>query len=309
MLPSVPAPAPVSPALFADHRPYLFGIAYRMLGSAAEAEDVLQEAYLRVHASAEPVRAPAAYLATVVTRLCLDVLKSARARRESYVGTWLPEPVLTEQIAGPAPASPSARMDSVESISLAFLVLLEALSPLERAALVLRDVFDWDFEAIAAALERTPAACRQLVHRGRQHLAARTPRFRATEAERQRLFEAFLAAIQADDADALATMLSTDAVAISDSGGKARAARNTVEGRDRVSKLLRGLARKGGAGGFSEIRFASLNGGPALLGWEGGRLTTVVSIDPSPAGIDRVWFLRNPDKLAHLAAQLDRADG
>lgn len=302
------APVPVAAALFAEHRPYLFGIAYRMLGSAAEAEDVLQDAYLRVHAAAEAPRSPSAYLATVVTRLCLDVLKSARARRERYVGTWLPEPVLTETLDGPTPTGPNARMDAVESMSLAFLVLLESLSPLERAAVVLRDVFDWEFDAIAEALERSPAACRQLVHRAREHLAARTPRFRATEAERQRLFATFLAAIQSDDADALAGLLARDAIAVSDHGGKARSARNDVKGSERVSKLLRGLARKGGhAIEVANVRIVSINGGPAILVWEDGVLATVVTLDRSPEGIDRVWILRNPDKLAPLAAQLGPA--
>ncbi|WP_437730797.1 RNA polymerase sigma factor SigJ [Sorangium sp. So ce1335] len=305
------AAAGVSAECFTAHRRSLFGLAYRMLGSAAEAEDVVQEAYLRARAAAEPPDAPAAYLATIVTRLCLDVLKSARARRETYVGPWLPEPVATADLLDGAAAeypgalggveSPAARMDRVESISMAFLVVLESLSPLERAALILRDVFDWEFGAIAAALGRSPAACRQLVHRARDHVAARQPRFRATEAERQRLFGAFLEAAARGDAGALAAMLAEGASATPDSGGKASAARRVLSGRERVTRYFIGLFQKGAG---ATTRIASVNGGPALLVYEGTRLVTAMGLDVSPAGVDAVWIMRNPDKLARLGAAL-----
>ncbi|WP_437955119.1 RNA polymerase sigma factor SigJ [Sorangium sp. So ce119] len=305
--------AGVSAACFTAHRRSLFGLAYRMLGSAAEAEDVVQEAYLRARAAGEAPEAPAAYLATIVTRLCLDVLKSARARREAYVGPWLPEPVPTgDLVDGEGAAaeyadalggaeSPAARMDRVESISMAFLVVLESLSPLERAALILRDVFDWEFDAIAAALVRSPAACRQLVHRAREHVAARQPRFRATEAERRRLFEAFLEAAARGDAGALAAMLAEGASVTPDAGGKASAARRVLSGRDRVTRYVIGLWQKG-AGATTQV--ASVNGGPALLVYEGARLATAIGLDVSPAGVDAIWIMRNPDKLARLAAAL-----
>jgi RNA polymerase sigma-70 factor, ECF subfamily len=306
---------------FMEHRRALFGIAYRMLGSAADAEDVLQEAYLRARAAPAPPAAPGPYLATIVTRLCLDVLKSARARRETYVGPWLPEPVLTGELMDLEPAgepsawraldashtpSPSARLDATESASMALLVLLETLSPLERAAFVLRDVFDWEFEAIGAALERSPAACRQLVHRARQNVAARQTRFRATEAERQRLFHAFLRALEGGDAGALAVLLAQDVIATSDSGGKAQSARRHVLGRDRVSRFLLGLSQKGASAG---VRFdvTSINGGPALLMREAGRLVTVLGTEITEAGASLVWIMRNPDKLARLAAKLAAA--
>ncbi|WP_438022947.1 RNA polymerase sigma factor SigJ [Sorangium sp. So ce233] len=305
--------AGVSAECFTAHRRSLFGLAYRMLGSAAEAEDVVQEAYLRARAAREAPEAPAAYLATIVTRLCLDVLKSARARREAYVGPWLPEPVSTSDVldgdgaaADHADAlggaeSPAARMDRVESISMAFLVVLESLSPLERAALILRDVFDWEFDAIAAALGRSPAACRQLVHRAREHVAARQPRFRATEAERRRLFEAFLEAAARGDAGALAAMLAEGASVTPDSGGKASAARRVLSGRDRITRYFIGLWQKGAG---ATTRIASVNGGPALLVYEGTRLATAIGLDVSPAGVDAIWIMRNPDKLARLGAAL-----
>ncbi|WP_437924169.1 RNA polymerase sigma factor SigJ [Sorangium sp. So ce291] len=307
------ASAGVSAECFTAHRRSLFGLAYRMLGSAAEAEDVVQEAYLRARSVEEAPESPGAYLATIVTRLCLDVLKSARARREAYVGPWLPEPVATGDLldgevaaAGyqgehGAAESPAARMDRVESISMAFLVVLESLSPLERAALILRDVFDWEFGGIAAALGRSPAACRQLVHRAREHVAARQPRFRATEAERRRLFGAFLDAAARGDAGALAAMLAEGASATPDSGGKASSARRVLSGRDRITRYFIGLLRKGiGA----VTRIASVNGGPALLVYEGTRVVTALGLDVSPAGIDAIWIMRNPDKLARLGAAL-----
>lgn len=309
-------PVAIAAESFVAHRRTLFGIAYRMLGSAAEAEDVVQEAYLRARAAAAPPEAPGPYLATIVTRLCLDVLKSARARREAYVGPWLPEPVLSDElldggalrgltgVALEEAESPSARMDRAESVSMALLVLLETLSPLERAALVLRDVFDWEFDAIAAALERSPAACRQLVHRAREHLAARQPRFRATEAERQRLFGAFLEALNAGDAGALAAMLVEGATITADSGGKASAARRVVRGRDHVARFLAGLARKSAREEDLTFAVISVNGGPALLVRQGGEVIYVLGIEVSPAGIDAVWIVRNPDKLGRLAAQL-----
>lgn len=313
------AAAAVSAACFTAHRRSLFGLAYRMLGSAAEAEDVVQEAYLRAQAAREVPEAPGAYLATIVTRLCLDVLKSARARRETYVGPWLPEPVPTDELLGgdgdgdvaePLGArgvaeSPAARMDRVESISMAFLVVLESLSPLERAALILRDVFDWEFDAIASALGRSPSACRQLVHRARAHVAARQPRFRATEAERTRLFAAFLEAAARGDAGALAAMLAEGASATPDSGGKASSARRVLRGRDRIARYFVGLWQKAVAvGALASARIGSLNGGPALLIYEGARLVTAMGLDVSPAGIDAIWIMRNPDKLARLESRL-----
>ncbi|WP_437670400.1 RNA polymerase sigma factor SigJ [Sorangium sp. So ce131] len=311
------AAAGVSAASFTAHRRSLFGLAYRMLGSAAEAEDVVQEAYLRAQAAREAPESPGAYLATIVTRLCLDVMKSARARREAYVGPWLPEPVPTGELLGgdgdaaePLDArgvaeSPAARMDRVESISMAFLVVLESLSPLERAALILRDVFDWEFDAVAAALGRSPAACRQLVHRAREHVAARQPRFRATEAERTRLFGAFLEAAARGDAGALAAMLAEGASATPDSGGKASSARRTLRGKGPIARYFIGLWQKAArAGALASARIGSVNGGPALLIYEGARLTTVMGLDLSPAGIDTVWIVRNPDKLARLESRL-----
>lgn len=277
--------------VFAAQRPRLFGIAYRMLGSAAEADDVLQEAHLRWQAAQhEAIAAPGGWLATVVTRLCLDQLKSARARREAYVGPWLPEPLPTGGAAEPV---------DVESISLAFLVLLESLSPLERAAFVLREVFDHSFAEIAEALGRDEAACRQLAHRARAHVQARKPRFARSREQHARLLAAFLGACAQGDLAGLTAMLAGDVVAWSDGGGRVKAARNLVEGSDRVARLFLGLAKRSGGG--SQVTIEEINGWPAaVVRVGGGAVYGVLCLETDGETIYSLQLVNNPDKLSRV---------
>src|SRR6266851_5035538 len=223
--------------LFQAHRSRLFGVAYRMLGSASDAEDVVQDAWLR-YSNARPadLRSPAAYLTTIVTRLCLDRLKSARTAREEYVGPWLPEPLVTDEAPGPERSVALA-----ESVTLAFMVLLETLSPEERAVFLLREVFDHEYDEIAGMLDTTPANCRQLFHRAKTHLADRRPRFRDAAGEKRPLVSRFVAALRAGDADELMSVLAEDVGFWSDGGGKVLAARRPVFGREQVALMLAGF--------------------------------------------------------------------
>lgn len=276
--------------VFTAARPRLFGLAYRMLGSAAEAEDVLQEAHLRWQtADRESVTTPQAWLTTVVTRLCLDQLKSARVRRESYVGPWLPEPVATEQREDPL---------DLESISLAFLVLLEALSPLERAVFVLREVFDYSFTEIGEALGRDEAACRQLAHRAKEHLRSKRPRFARSREQHEKLLMGFLGAVTQGDLSGLQQMLADDVVALSDGGGRAKAALNPVHGVDRVSRLCLGLSKKGAAGIIPQIE--EINGWPALVLRVGDVTVAAMTIETDGEKIYSIHIINNPDKLSRV---------
>ncbi len=280
-----PVPAPL--AVFEEHRGLLHGIAYRMLGSAADAEDVLQEARLRWLAVAHAeVASPRALLVTIVSRLCLDQLGSARVRRETYVGEWLPEPVATGPDADP------------DTLSMAFMVLLERLAPAERAAFLLAEVFDYSHAEVAAILGKSEEACRQLAARARRHVKEARPRPVDREAH-ARTLGAFMAACASGDLRALERMLAADVVARADSGGHARAARRPVHGAERVARLLVGLARKGGAAAVPELR--ELNGLPALVLREGGAVTTAILLDVDDGQIRAVYFVRNPDKLIGLA--------
>lgn len=275
-------------ATFEAHRALLHGIAYRMLGSAADADDVLQEARLRwlavTHAE---VASPRAFLVTVVSRLCLDQLGSARVRRETYVGEWLPEPVATGPDADP------------DSLSMAFLVLLERLSPAERAAFLLADVFDYGFTEIAAILGRSEEACRQLAARARRHVKQGRPRA-VDRADHARALGAFVTACVSGDLAGLERLLAADVVAHSDHGGRARAARNAVHGADRVGRMMIGLARKGAAG--ATVRPCDLNGLPGLVLREHGVVTTALAFDVADGRIRAIFVVRNPDKLTRLAA-------
>jgi RNA polymerase sigma-70 factor (ECF subfamily) len=282
-----------------EHRPLLFAIAYRLLGSASEAEDIVQEAYLRTRTADEAaVRDPKAYLSTIVTRLCLDQLKSARARREQYVGPWLPEPVLTPDTA----LGPLETVEQRESISLAFLVMLETLTPAERAVLVLREVFDYSYEEIGAIIEASPAACRQMLHRARERVAARRPRFQPAPEQQRALVERFLAAAAEGDLAALETMLADDATVWSDGGGKVVAAQRPVIGRERVSRFVLGLARRYTA--EMSIKLAEINGSLAFVIWDGGELYVVWTPEFDGARLVGLRATLNPEKLAFLERQL-----
>jgi RNA polymerase sigma-70 factor (ECF subfamily) len=282
---------------FEPLRRRLTGLAYRMLGSLAEAEDIVQDAYLRWHAADRAgVAEPRAYLSRVVMRLALDHLKSARVRRETYVGPWLPEPIVDEQALAPDSASELA-----DDLSLALLTTLERLSPLERAAFLLHDVFDMDFSEIAATLDRSEAACRQLAARARAHVREGRPRFAPAHEDVTRLADAFNAAIMAGDVTRLQEMLAEDAVFCADSGGKRPAPLHPLIGREKIIRFFAGLASKGVLPDAAAARPARINGMPGFLvtNAEGGIET--LALDIRAGRIVALYSVRNPDKLAHLA--------
>lgn len=273
---------------FQEHRPRLFGLAYRMLGSASEADDVLQEAWIR-WAQAEAVAQPSAWLGRVVTRLCLDALGSARARREQYVGPWLPEPILGVDELG---------LGGAATLRLAFLRLAEELGPQERAAYLLREVFDRDFEEIAEWIDTSPANARQLVSRARAHLAAGLPRYDADEAEVSALLFRFSQACLTGDPRAIVGMLAPDAVAVSDGGGVTRAALRPILGGERVARFLAGLNRKYPAA--VRLEPALINGQPGVLGFLGDWLWGTLLCDVAGGKVVAVWSVVNPQKLGRL---------
>lgn len=282
----------------AEHRAHLFAVAYRMLGSATEAEDVLQEAFVRWAEHEGAVESTRAFLTTIVVRLCLDQLKSARARRETYVGPWLPEPIVARATDDVAPR-PDARAELAESLSLAFLALLERLTPLERAAFLLREVFDQTYERVAAILDTNEAACRQLVARARAHVDENRPRFRATEEKKRELLLAFLGACASGDPQALGAILADDVVARSDGGGKVHAALKPIYGRDRVVRFLTGVLKKAPPG---PAELAIVNGEPGvLLRDRGDGVSLVLTLSVSNDRIHDVWIVMNPEKLSRWA--------
>jgi RNA polymerase sigma-70 factor, ECF subfamily len=282
-------------ATFEPHRAYLVKIAYRMLGSVAEAEDIVQDAFLRWStAPREEVATPRAYLTRTVTRLCVDRLKSARARREQYMGTWLPEPVVEE-----AGAEPGAAL--AHELSVALLVTLERLSPLERAAFLLHDVFELGFDEVARTLERSEAAVRQLAARAREHVREGKPRFRASDEEATRLADAFHAAMIGGDLAAISKLLAQDAVFYSDGGGKRAAALNPIFGRDKILRFLIGITRKrGGPPTAAEIRPAWINGMPGFVIDSPDGVETL-ALEIADGEITTCYAVRNPDKLRHLS--------
>ena len=274
---------------FEPHRKFLVGLAYRMLGSVAEAEDVVQDAFVRWSADdRSAIAQPRAYLARVVTRLCLDHLRSARVRREEYVGTWLPEPVVTDE-------APDVRL--ADDLSVALLIVLERLSPLERAAFLLHDVFDMDFGAIADVLDRSEPACRQLAARAREHVRDERPRFTTTDDASERLASAFHAAMQTGDLDAIARLLADDAVFYSDGGGKRLAALNPIFGKDKIMRFFAGV--RGKRPPPFEVARVCINGlhGFVVRDREG---VETFALDVSGEQIAAIYVVRNPDKLRHL---------
>ncbi|GHA28785.1 RNA polymerase sigma24 factor [Streptomyces spiroverticillatus] len=284
-------------ALFEEHRPVLIGVAYRMLGRVADAEDVVQEAWLRWSAEdREEVRTPRAYLVRITTRLAIDRLRHVQSRREAYVGPWLPEPLATDLDASVPDTAERAVL--AESVSLAVLVVLESLSPLERAVFVLREAFGFPYGEIAAALDRSDAAVRQLAGRARKHVDARKPRFDVDPAERQELTERFLAAAAGGDLGDLLALLAPEVRLVGDGGGKVRLSLRVVESADKVARFLAGIAKKAAPG--TEIRFAELNGGPALVSSVDGVVDAVFQLDVADGLIQTVYIMRNPDKLSAL---------
>lgn len=281
---------------FEAHRRRLLGLAYRMLGSLAEAEDVVQDAYLRWHAADRGrVESPRAFLSTIVTRLSLDQLKSARARRESYVGPWLPEPVLDAAALDAQTAS-----DYAQDLSVALMLTLERLSPLERAAFLLHDVFDMGFAEIAANLGRSEAACRQLAARGRVHVRASRPRFTPSADEGARLAEAFRLATRSGDTAAMVRLLAEDAVLYSDGGGKRIAALNPIRGGDKIARFFAGVVKKEHADAW-RVRPARINGLAGFVFADPTGSVQTVAFDIDSGRVAAIYLVVNPDKLRHVA--------
>ena len=273
-----------------------FGVAYRMLGSVSEAEDVAQEAMLRYTRADEEIDEPAAWITTAATRLSIDVLRSARMRRETYVGPWLPEPLIDDTVAGPA-----SQVEMADSLSQAFLVMLERLTPLERAAFLLREVFGYEYSEIAAIVDRSDENSRQLVTRAKKHLEASRPRFDPDEALRDELLERFLAAAEAGDLEGLEQLLADDAALYSDGGGKVVAARKPLFGAARIARVVAKIAQKHRRRGGLDARLVKVNGQPGrILRTADGAIWDVLSIDVVDGRIQTVRVIRNPDKLAHI---------
>jgi RNA polymerase sigma-70 factor (TIGR02957 family) len=288
---------PASTAELGELRPLMFSIAYRMLGSVTEAEDVVQDAYLRLHErslAGDVIDRPEAFASTVVTRLAIDALRSARRTRELYTGTWLPEPLPDDD------ADPAHRVERDETLSFAFLAVLERLGPVERAVFILREVFDVDYADIAEIVERDEAACRQIMHRARARIADGRPRFEADAARDAALTDSFFAALELGDVDALASVLADDVVFYGDGGGKAPAILHPIRGAVSVARFLAGLVRRGTGMGVQFER-TRVNGEPALrVGAADGATLSVLMVHLSDGHVSVVANQLNPDKLRHL---------
>ncbi len=290
--------------LLEELRPGAFAIAYRMLGSVAEAEDVVQEALLRLHRAldaGEPIESPRAYLATVTTRLAIDELRSARSRRERYVGDWLPEPILTDTYDDPA-----RRAEMADSLSLALLVLLESLSPEQRAVLLLRDVFDYGYDEIARIVDKSSDNVRQLASRARAHVEQGRPRFQTSREQRDELAQRFFAAVEDGDVAGLEALLAHDVVLTGDGGGKVPALARALHGRSRVARALLSWVRVGSRVPGASMRPVEVNGTPGALLLDGeGRVAAVWALEVSGGQITGVNSIINPEKLGHLGPVAD----
>jgi RNA polymerase sigma-70 factor, ECF subfamily len=294
---------------FGELRPLMFSIAYRMLGTVSEAEDIVQEAFLRYHqAITGPSRpkAPRAYLSAVTTRLCIDHLRSARVRREAYVGEWLPEPLVTGPLAlGSQAADPADLAEQSDSLSMAFLLLLERLTPVERAVFLLHDVFGYGYDETARIVGRSEASCRQLAHRARQHVDEHRPRFEASEQKRDELAARFFAAVSGGDMDGLVAMLAADVTVYGDSAGVPPSWPQPISGRVRVSRLLAGIgAQLRDVGAF--VRPVHINGQPGgFVVSPSGELISVFQVDIADGQVQAIRSIISRDKLRHLGPLAD----
>jgi RNA polymerase sigma-70 factor (ECF subfamily) len=296
----VSAPKTWRKTVYEELRPLLFSIAYRMVGSASEAEDLVQEAFLRFHretSEGADIDSPKAWLSTVTTRLAINHLQSARVRRETYVGTWLPEPLLTD-----TESEVVRHAETADSLSLAFLVLLESLGPVERAVFLLHDVLDYGYDEIAAVVGKSEENCRQIALRARRQIEAKKPRFEASRQKREELSRRFFNAVLVGDAEGLTHLLAADVIAYGDGGGKAPAVPRPVYGREKVARLFlraRGLA-------VASMHQVEVNGQPgALLLDLDGRPVVVISLDIADGLVQTVRAVSNPDKLRHLDLDAD----
>ncbi len=277
-------------------RPLMFSIAYRMLGSVSEAEDVVQDALLRMHESAEPVHSLEAFATTVTTRIAIDRLRSARARREHYVGSWLPEPLVTS----PDDVDPGTVVERAEEVSMAFLLLLERLSPVERAVFLLREAFGYEYEDISRVVGKSEAHCRQLLHRSREHLSESGRRFQPSAVKQNELADRFFAACNNGDLEALEQVLAEDIAFYADGGGKAAAVPRPVHGRVQVARFVLGLVRHADAHGW-RIQRVLVNGGPgARVLDEHGNVVAVLALEVGDGGVRSLYNVVNPDKLRHV---------
>jgi RNA polymerase sigma-70 factor (ECF subfamily) len=294
--------------VFHTHRALLFSIAYRMVGSASEAEDILQDAWMRYQGADEStIRSPKAFAATIVSRLCLDRLKSAQAARQEYIGLWLPEPILTSEL-----SAPDAVLQNTESVTLAFLVLLEELSPEQRAVFLLKEIFEYEHAEIAEMLGTSADNSRQLFHRAKQRLAEGRPRLTGTTASRRAVAERFARAFSSGNGSELTEILAQDVGMWSDGGGKASAARRPLAGRDEVVNFLVGLyrvAQTTGQASDVSLRIEDVNFEPALVVRVGQRLESIFVFSVEDDLISGIRVVRNPDKLAHIDRQLTKYSG
>jgi RNA polymerase sigma-70 factor (ECF subfamily) len=288
---------------FQELRPLLFSIAYRMLGSVASAEDIVQESFVRFdRASSDgtPIDSPKAYLSAVTTRLAIDELKSARVRREHYVGTWLPEPLVTD-----SDIDPAAHVEAAETLSMAFLLVLDRLNPIERAVFLLHDVFGYGYDEIAGIVDRSEANCRQIAVRARRHVRAQKPRLDADRREREEVARRFFEAMTTGDIDGLQDLLAADVVVHGDGGGKAPQWMEAIVGVDRVGPLLVGVGRQVAQAGLV-IESRRINGQPgAIFRTSDGQITNVFVLDVLDGLVQTVRSVINPDKLRHLGPVVD----
>ena len=288
---------------FVGLRPLLFSIAYRMLGSATEAEDVVQETFLRYHretSEGTAVESPKSYLSAITTRLCIDQLRSARVQRESYVGTWLPEPLLTDE-----DSDVERHAVTADSLSMGFLVLLETLTPVERAVFLLREVFDFGYGEIAPVVGKSEQNCRQIAARARRRVQGGRPRFEVSKVKREELARRFFRAVGEGDVDGLVSLLAADVVAYADGGGKAFAFTGAIYGRERVGRLLGQGATRARRLWVDGLQLAEINGQPGALFFdrEGG-IVVAVSLEIADGLVQTLRAVTNPDKLSHLRSRL-----
>jgi len=283
--------------LYEDLRPLMFSIAYRMVGSVGDAEDIVQEAFLRFHRASgegEEIESPKAYLSAITTRLGIDHLRSARVRREQYVGTWLPEPVLTDP-----ESDVELHAETADSLSMAFLVLLESLSPVERAVFLLREVFEYGYDEIARVIGKTEDNCRQIAVRARRQVDAKRPRFEASRKRREELARRFFEAVGEGDTEGLIGLLAADVVAYGDGGGKAPATPHPIHGRERVARFLVNVSRRPATLGFT-VESAVVNGEPGVVVTSEGRWLLTLTAHVDHGAITALYIVVNPDKLAAL---------
>lgn len=279
---------------FNQHRSLLFAIAYRMLGTVADAEDMVQETFLRWQQTAEAtVKSAKAYLSTIITRLCIDHLRSARVQREQYVGPWLPEPIITQQTADPA-----AQVELADSLSIAFLVMLERLSPIERAVFLLRDVFEYDYDEIAQIVGKSPANCRQILRRSRQHITAQRPRFPVSCHQQEQITAQFLEVCNQGDLQGLLALLAKDVAFWSDGGGQVAAALKPLHGAAKVARFLLVIRSKWLSTAVAHI--IKINGQPGLITLVDGYTHSVATFDIVDGYIQSIYMVRNPEKLKRI---------